>query len=92
MIETNGVSREFAQRMDDYLGEMPIAAFLKIHIAKLEKGACECRMELDPSRHGNPNGTVQGGALSTLADITTSYGGGRKGRRDAGLDRHADPR
>ena len=73
MIETNGVSREFAQRMDDYLGEMPIAAFLKIHIAKLEKGACECRMELDPSRHGNPNGTVQGGAPSTLADITTSY-------------------
>ena len=73
MIETIGVTKEFAEQMDAYLKEMPIAAFLKIRITKLEKGACECVMELDPSRQGNPNGTVQGGALSTLADITTSY-------------------
>ena len=73
MIETIGVTREFAEQMDAYLKEMPIAAFLKIRITKLEKGACECMMDLDPARQGNPNGTVQGGALSTLADITTSY-------------------
>ena len=73
MIETIGISKEFADRMNSHLKEMPIAAFLKIRIKKFEKNACECEMELDPERHGNPNGTVQGGALSTLADITTSY-------------------
>ena len=73
MIETNGVSRELAARMEASLETMPLAAFLKIRITKIEKGACECEMELDPSRQGNPNGTVQGGSLSTLADITTSY-------------------
>ena len=73
MIETTGVSKELAERMEAALATMPLAEFLKIRITKAEKGACECEMELDPSRHGNPNGTVQGGALSTLADITTSY-------------------
>ena len=73
MIEINGISREDGERMAAFLKEMPIADFLKIRITKLEKGACECGMKLDPARQGNPNGTVQGGALSTLADITTSY-------------------
>ena len=73
MIETVGVSRELTERFEATLKMMPIAEFLKIRIAKIEKGACECEMELDPARHGNPNGTVQGGALSTLSDITTSY-------------------
>lgn len=73
MIETVGVSKELTERMEAALATMPLAEFLKIRITKAEKGACECEMELDPSRHGNPNGTVQGGALSTLADITTSY-------------------
>lgn len=73
MIETVGISKGLAERMEASLSMMPIAGFLKIRITKIEKGACDCEMELDPSRHGNPNGTVQGGALSTLADITTSY-------------------
>ena len=73
MIETVGISAELAGRMEASLSTMPIADFLKIRITKIEKGACECEMELDPARQGNPNGTVQGGALSTLADITTSY-------------------
>ena len=73
MIETVGVSRELTERFEATLKMMPIAEFLKIRITKVEKGACECEMELDPARHGNPNGTVQGGALSTLADISTSY-------------------
>ena len=73
MIETVGVSRELTERFEATLKMMPIAEFLKIRIMKVEKGACECEMELDPTRHGNPNGTVQGGALSTLADISTSY-------------------
>ena len=73
MIETEGISKGLAERMEESLSMMPIAEFLKIRITKIEKGACDCEMELDPSRHGNPNGTVQGGALSTLADITTSY-------------------
>ena len=73
MIETVGVSRKLTERFEATIKMMPIAEFLKIRIAKIEKGACECEMELDPARHGNPNGTVQGGALSTLADITTSY-------------------
>ena len=73
MIEVKGVSKELAERMEASLSTMPLAEFLKIRISKIEKGACECEMELDPSRQGNPNGTVQGGSLSTLADITTSY-------------------
>ena len=73
MIETVGISKGLAERMEESLSMMPIAEFLKIRITKIEKGACDCEMELDLSRHGNPNGTVQGGALSTLADITTSY-------------------
>ena len=73
MIETVGISQGLAERMEVSLSMMPIAEFLTIRITKIEKGACDCEMELDPSRHGNPNGTVQGGALSTLADITTSY-------------------
>ena len=73
MIETVGVSKELAERFETILKMMPIADFLKIRIARVKKGVCECEMELDPARHGNPNGTVQGGALSTLADITTSY-------------------
>ena len=73
MIETVGVSKELAERFETTLKMMPIADFLKIRIIRVKKGGCECEMELDPARHGNPNGTVQGGALSTLADITTSY-------------------
>ena len=73
MIETVGVSKELAERFETTLKMMPIADFLKIRIARVKKGACECEMDLDSARHGNPNGTVQGGALSTLADITTSY-------------------
>ncbi len=59
--------------MARHMEEMPIAGFLGISLTRLEKGAAESVMELDASRQGNPNGTVQGGALSTMADITTSY-------------------
>ena len=73
MAEIVGIDREFGENIGKLMDEMPLAKFLKIRIDRLEKGAAEFVMELDPNRHGNPNGTVQGGALSTLADITTSY-------------------
>lgn len=73
MIEIVGIDKEYGEKIATFMKQMPLADFLKISMTRLEKGAAEFIMELDPSRHGNPNGTVQGGALSTLADITTSY-------------------
>ena len=73
-LELVGIEKELGEDALDKLSQMPLADFLHISLKKLEKGgAAECEMELDPSRHGNPNGTVQGGSLSTLADITTSF-------------------
>ena len=73
-LELVGIEKELGEDALDKLPQMPLADFLHISLKKLEKGgAAECEMELDPSRHGNPNGTVQGGSLSTLADITTSF-------------------
>lgn len=73
MLEIVGIDREMGEKIAEYMEEMPIAGFLGIRLTRLEKGAAESVMELDPARQGNPNGTVQGGALSTMADITTSY-------------------
>lgn len=73
MIEIAGIDREYGEKIAILMEKMPLAEFLKIRLTRLEKGAAEFIMELDPSRHSNPNGTVQGGALSTLADISTSY-------------------
>lgn len=73
MIELDGIGESIGRDAENRLAQMPIAAFLNISLTKMEKGAAECKMELDPSRHGNPNGTVQGGALATLADITASF-------------------
>lgn len=73
MLEIVGIDRETGEAMAEHMKEMPITEFLNIELTRLEKGAAESVMELDQSRQGNPNGTVQGGALSTMADITTSY-------------------
>ena len=73
-LELVGIEKELGEDALDKLSQMPLADFLHISLKKLEKGgAAECEMELELSRHGNPNGTVQGGSLSTLADITTSF-------------------
>ena len=73
-LELVGIEKELGEDALDKLSQMPLVDFLQISLKKLEKGgAAECEMKLDPSRHGNPNGTVQGGSLSTLADITTSF-------------------
>ena len=73
-MELVGIEKELGDNALNKLALMPLAAFLGISLTKMGKGgAAECEMKLDPSRHGNPNGTVQGGSLSTLADITTSF-------------------
>jgi acyl-coenzyme A thioesterase PaaI-like protein len=73
-LELVGISKELGEDALHKLSQMPLASFLQISLTKMEKGgAAECEMKLDPARHGNPNGTVQGGSLSTLADITTSF-------------------
>ncbi|HAB93686.1 MAG TPA: hypothetical protein DCF49_02800 [Lachnospiraceae bacterium] len=73
MLEIVGIDKEMGVSLAEHMKEMPVAEFLNIELTRLEKGAAVSSMKLDEARHGNPNGTVQGGALSTLADITTSY-------------------
>ncbi|ALR14296.1 PaaI family thioesterase [Mycobacteroides saopaulense] len=45
-----------------------ISKFLDFGIVAVEAGAAVVRVDVDPSRHGNQQGTVHGGFLVELAD------------------------
>jgi uncharacterized protein (TIGR00369 family) len=46
----------------------PIARTLGFRLVAIEDGGATLEMRTDPSRHGNPMGTIHGGVLCDLAD------------------------
>lgn len=46
----------------------PIASTLGFQLVAIEDGGATLEMRTDPSRHGNPMGTIHGGVLCDLAD------------------------
>jgi uncharacterized protein (TIGR00369 family) len=46
----------------------PIADLIGFHPLTVEPGRAVFELDVDPSRHANPMGTLHGGILSTLAD------------------------
>jgi uncharacterized protein (TIGR00369 family) len=60
---------EWAQRLA--CGEVegpPIAQTIGFRCSAVELGAATMEMDTEPSRHGNPMGTLHGGVLCDLAD------------------------
>jgi uncharacterized protein (TIGR00369 family) len=51
----------------------PIAQLIGFEPVALEAGRAVFRLEVDPSRHANPMGTLHGGVLCDLADAAMGY-------------------
>ena len=50
------------------LAAPPVATHLGLRLVELEAGKSRFELDVDPEKHANPMGTVQGGVLVALAD------------------------
>ena len=53
---------------EDGLAAPPVATHLGLRLVELEAGKSRFELDVDPEKHANPMGTVQGGVLVALAD------------------------
>ena len=57
-----------ARWREDGQSAPPVATHLGMCLVELEEGRARFELDVDPEKHANPMGTVQGGVLVALAD------------------------
>jgi uncharacterized protein (TIGR00369 family) len=57
-----------ARWREDGLTAPPVATHLGMRLVELEESRARFELDVDPDKHANPMGTVQGGVLVALAD------------------------
>ena len=73
MIDNVGVDERVVRMVESHLKELPILNFIGLEFVWLERGKAISRVKIDPARHRNPNGVLNGCVLTAMADTTTGF-------------------
>ncbi len=73
MISYEGIDHEMVREAQRHLDELPLLKFIGYELVWLEPGKAIGRVILDPERHRNPMGSVNGAVMMAMADTTTGF-------------------
>ena len=79
------INPEHLRSMMDLTNSCPYYRLLGMRIVELGSGYCIAEMDVDPSRHINPFGSVHGGAYASLIDVAAYWAAYCDQAEDAGM-------